>query len=69
MVYEDGQYIKDLRYLNRDLNNVIVIDKNPEMLKHHTDNAIFLPEFLGDSEDGELLKLLPFLQHLSRHDI
>lgn len=48
MVYDKGQHVKDLRYLNRDLSKVIVIDKNPEMLKYHTDNGIFLPKFEGD---------------------
>lgn len=61
MVYEKGEYIKDLNYLNRDLSRVIVIDKDSKMLKYHTDNGIFLPEFSGDVDDKELHKLLPFL--------
>lgn len=69
MVYEGGRYIKDLKYLNRDLNKIIVIDHKPERLKHHTDNGIFLSEFDGDSSDQELLKLIPFLNHLSRPEI
>ncbi|KRX00168.1 HAD-like domain [Pseudocohnilembus persalinus] len=64
MVYDKGQHVKDLRYLNRDLSKVIVIDKNPEMLKYHTDNGIFLPKFEGDQNDKELLRLLPFIQYL-----
>lgn len=61
MVYEGGEYIKDLRYLNRELNSVIVVELNPEKLKYHSDNAIYLPKFEGDTEDNELMKLLPFL--------
>jgi hypothetical protein len=28
MVFTHGKYIKDLKYLNRDLNKVIVVDLN-----------------------------------------
>ena len=33
MVYKNGEYVKDLNYLNRDLKNVIVIDHNPKNVK------------------------------------
>lgn len=61
MVYDKGQHVKDLKYLNRDLSKVIVIDKSPDFLKYHTDNGIFLNKFEGDQEDKELLRLLPFI--------
>lgn len=35
MVYESGEYIKDLKYLNRDLSKVICIELKPEKVKYH----------------------------------
>lgn len=54
--------IKDLNYLNRDLKNIIVIDKDPENVKKHLSNLIVLPEFLGDPNDQELKYIIPFLK-------
>lgn len=44
MVY-DGKYFKDLKYLNRDLKNVIVLDFNPDILRNYSTNAIFIDKF------------------------
>ena len=35
MVLSKGRYIKDLKYLNRDLKNVVVIDKNLKTVSKH----------------------------------
>lgn len=51
MVYDKGQYVKDLRYLGRDLSRVIVIDSNPKRLKYQPENGIFISEFTGDESD------------------
>ena len=32
-VIENGEYLKDLTYLNRDLKKVVVIDRDPSVLK------------------------------------
>jgi import inner membrane translocase subunit TIM50 len=47
-VIENGEYLKDLSYLNRDLKKVIVIEKDQNVIKKHPNNAIFLSEFKGD---------------------
>ncbi len=60
--YKTQKYVKDLKYLNRDLKRVIVIEKNPETLKYQMDNGIFLSEFKGQKEDRTLYELLPFLE-------
>jgi TFIIF-interacting CTD phosphatase-like protein len=35
MVLTHGKHIKDLKYLNRDLNKIIVVDLNKEIVKKH----------------------------------
>lgn len=45
MSYDDGKYIKDLSYLNRDLRRVVVIELDPSVLKYHSENGIYIPKF------------------------
>lgn len=59
---DKGRYVKDLRFLNRNLKNVIAIDFDSENLKFTPYNAIIIPEFSGDVKDRELLNLIPFLK-------
>lgn len=65
MVWHKGHYIKDLKYLNRDLKNVIVIDKDFESVPKHRQNTIVLPQFHGQQDDNELKMLLPLLESIS----
>ena len=62
MVWNNGRYIKDLSYLNRDPRNVIVIDKDAANVGKHPQNVITLKEYEGDDNDIELLKLLPLVE-------
>ena len=64
-----GQMIKDLSYLNRDLKNIIVIEKDLESVKYHPDNVVIIPEFTGDDNDRALVELLPFLEHLAKDQV
>jgi hypothetical protein len=64
-VLKDGQYIKDLTYLNRPLNEIIYIDFEDEAVKYHKENAIILPKFQGEEEDRSLIDLVPFLERKS----
>lgn len=57
-------YEKDLKYLNRPLNRVIVIESKPENLKSYADNGIFISEFEGDTSDRTLFDLLPLLDRI-----
>lgn len=59
---EKGKYVKDLRSLNRNLKNVVVIDFDLENVKYTPLNAVIIPEFTGDTRDKELLNLIPFLK-------
>lgn len=52
MVWKGGEFVKDLRYLNRDLKKVIAIDRRPENVKNQPENTIILSEFTGSEEDN-----------------
>ncbi|KAI1864056.1 hypothetical protein JX265_007352 [Neoarthrinium moseri] len=62
--YEDGQIVKDLSYLNRDLSKVIMVDTSAEHLRHQPENAIILPKWTGDPKDTNLVSLIPFLEYV-----
>lgn len=59
---KNGQYIKDLSYMNRDLKDVIYIDFDDEKAQFHKDNVLILPRWEGDSADRELYDIMPFLE-------
>jgi import inner membrane translocase subunit TIM50 len=61
-VLKDGEYIKDLSYLNRPLKNVVYVDFEDSTVKYHKDNCIILPKFEGDLDDRSLLDVIPFLE-------
>lgn len=65
MVWRSGNYIKDLKYLNRDLKKIVVVDRLKDNVKNQPDNVILLPEFDGSKEDQELSKLLVLLERKS----
>ena len=58
---EGRKYIKDLRYLNRDLKKVIMLDFDPETAKYNPENLIIVPEYTGDPQDRELVHMIHFL--------
>ncbi|EAQ93884.1 hypothetical protein CHGG_02119 [Chaetomium globosum CBS 148.51] len=68
--YKDGEIIKDLSYLNRDLSKVIVIDTNAKHVREQPENAIILPKWTGDPKDKELVSLVPLLEfiHTMQYD-
>lgn len=58
----DGRFVKDLSGLGRDLKNVVLVDDNPNSYEFQPDNAIRIKPFIDDFEDGELRKVMEFLQ-------
>lgn len=62
--YKDGEIVKDLAYLNRDLSKVIMIDTNPQHVRAQPENAIVLPKWTGDPKDKDLVSLIPFLEYI-----
>ncbi|KAI0409931.1 NIF-domain-containing protein [Xylaria palmicola] len=62
--YKDGEIVKDLSYLNRDLSKVIIIDTKASHVQNQPENAIILPPWKGDKDDTELVSLIPFLEYI-----
>lgn len=65
-LFKNGQYIKDLSYLNRPVKDIIYIDFSDEKASYHKDNTIIIPHWDGNNTDRELYDILPFLEKLAQ---
>lgn len=61
---ENGMYIKDLRILNRDLSNVVIVDNSILSFAFQLDNGIPIIPFYDDKEDSILVKIKDYLLSL-----
>lgn len=61
----DGQFIKDLSMLGRDLRSTIIVDNTPSVYSWNLDNAVPISSWYCDPNDKSLLQLLPLLCHLA----
>ena len=60
-VYYEGNYVKDMSLINRDLGQAIIIDNSPASYLFHPENAIDCSSFIDDVNDRELDQIGRFL--------
>ncbi|XP_053404888.1 mitochondrial import inner membrane translocase subunit TIM50-C-like isoform X2 [Mercenaria mercenaria] len=63
--YQDGEHIKDLNCLNRDLSRVIMVDWNKDAYKLNAENGFNINKWTGDMNDTALGELAEFLRAIA----
>ncbi|CAI7620399.1 unnamed protein product [Penicillium manginii] len=64
-----GNYVKDLSQVGRDLRETIIIDNSPTSYIFHPQHAIPISSWFSDAHDNELLDLIPVLEDLAGQQV
>ena len=62
----NGIYIKELKKLNRNLKDLIIVDNSPLAYAFDSDNGLPIKTWYEDKKDKELEKIFPILEFLSK---
>ncbi|XP_022208112.2 mitochondrial import inner membrane translocase subunit TIM50-A [Drosophila obscura] len=65
----EGQHVKNLLNLNRNLNRVVVVDWDRNATPQHPENAFIMARWLGNDDDVQLFDLTAFLELLAEHQV
>lgn len=61
-----GNYVKDLTCLGRELSQTVIVDNAPYSYAFHPQNALPISTFIDNKNDNELLNAVPYLRDLAR---
>eukprot|EP00826_Nyctotherus_ovalis_P058760 TRINITY_DN8105_c0_g1_i3.p1 TRINITY_DN8105_c0_g1~~TRINITY_DN8105_c0_g1_i3.p1 ORF type:complete len:103 (-),score=9.85 TRINITY_DN8105_c0_g1_i3:121-429(-) len=64
-----GRYVKDIQKLGRDNKRVVIVDSIVESFQLQPMNGIYVAPWKGESNDKELLNLLPLLKEIARQQV
>ena len=67
-LFNHGLYLKDIKIIQKDLKDVIIIDNNPVSYVMNQHNGLPILTWYDDLNDRELINFIPLLKYLSTED-
>ena len=64
--YINNIYVKELKRLNRNMKNIVILDNNPNAFCLDCDNEIPIKSFFDDKNDKELIQMAYVLEKLAK---